>query len=520
MTSIAPLFARTSAGVLALLLAGVTAACTGDAAPSANSTQTERAPAYATEIPAGITTPDVVETRLGTLRFFDGMPDEETARLAYDNLDFQRGVSAFLNAIPIASVYAIREGFREAGATRNNAILVFEDLMDSRSLFLTPNTTTYYTLGWIDLSDGPVVLESPPNVLGTIDDFGFRFVTDVGNTGPEQGRGGKHLLLPPDYDGPVPSSGYYVSRSRTYGNLLLLRAFPEPGNPKAGVENVHRNLKIYQLSEAADPPAMEFINASGMEFNTIHSNDFHFYDEVNEVIQAEPTSAFDAETLGLLASIGIKKGTPFAPDERMRAILEDAIAVGNATARAITFATRDREAYFFEDRQWKTGFVGGSYEFLDEGTRRLDARTLFHYYATGITPAMAIKMVGAGSQYAYAERDSEGRYLDGGNTYRITLPPNIPVNNFWSFVVYDSQTRSMLQTDQQFPGIDGNTEGLEINADGSVTVYFAPTAPEGHESNWVQTWPGKSWHVLLRLYGPLEPWFDGTWVPGDFELVQ
>jgi hypothetical protein len=176
------------------LVAVASSSCTGDAVPQAESAQT---PTYATAIPEAITTPDAVETRLGTLRFFDGMPDEETVRLAYDNLDFQRGVSAFLTAIPIASLYAMREGMRETGLTRNNVVGIFETLMDSRTLFLTANTTTYYTLSWLDLSDGPVVVETPPNVLGAVDDFGFRHVTDLGNTGPERGRRGKHLFLPP-----------------------------------------------------------------------------------------------------------------------------------------------------------------------------------------------------------------------------------------------------------------------------------------------------------------------------------
>ncbi|TIU08928.1 MAG: DUF1254 domain-containing protein, partial [Mesorhizobium sp.] len=168
-----------------------------------------------------------------------------------------------------------------------------------------------------------------------------------------------------------------------------------------------------------------------------------------------------------------------------------------------------------------TGFVGGNHEFLlQPGVRYLDARVLFHYYATGITPAMAIKRVGIGSQYAGATTDKDGKPFDGGKTYKIHLPPNIPAKEFWSFVAYDNQTRSMLQTDQQFPSIGSDKKDIVINADSSVDVWFGPTAPEGHEANWVQTVPGKGWNVLLRLYGPLESWFDKTWKPGEFELVQ
>ncbi|WP_433989829.1 DUF1214 domain-containing protein [Sulfitobacter sp. TBRI5] len=221
-----------------------------------------------------------------------------------------------------------------------------------------------------------------------------------------------------------------------------------------------------------------------------------------------------------MAAIGIKKGQPFEPDARMREILTDAVAVGNATARSIIFAQRDPRGYYFEDRQWKTNFIGGSSEFYNDGERMKDSRVLFHYYATVITPAMAKPAVGTGSVYGYAERDANGDYLDGGKTYKITLPAPIPVNNFWSFMVYDNQTRSMLETDQKSAGIDSNKPDLVANDDGSYTVWFGPKAPEGKESNWVQTMPGKGWNTLIRLYGPLEPWFDKTWKPGDFELVE
>ena len=196
------------------------------------------------------------------------------------------------------------------------------------------------------------------------------------------------------------------------------------------------------------------------------------------------------------------------------------IAVGNATARAILFDSRDARAKFYPDRQWFTAFIAGSSEFADGGERILDARTMFHYYATGITPAMSYSRPGTGSAYAVAARDSQGLYFDGGKTYKITLPAPIPVGQFWSFTVYDNQTRSMLETDQKLAGLDSNQTNFKKNADGSVTVYFAPKAPAGQEGNWVQTTPGKGWNTLLRLYAPLEPWFDKTWKPGDFELVN
>jgi hypothetical protein len=472
-----------------------------------------------TAIPPSITTPDSVETRLGTLRFVDGFPDSGTVQKVYDNLDFERGVQAYLTAIPGASVTAFRPALQKFGAVDGN-VIIFEQLMDSKALWLTANTTVVYYMSWVDTKNGPVVAETPPNTLGVVDDHWFHYVCDFGNAGPDKGKGGKFLFLPPDYKGAVPK-GYFVLRPKTYGLWLGGRGFLVNGDPKPAVASIEKNLRIYPLAQAAKPPVSKFIDVSGIPNNTVHSNDFHFYEEVNGIVQEEPADALDPETLGLLASIGIEKGKPFAPDERMKKILTESAAVGNATARAILFRTRMKEADVYPNSAWRWTFIGGDYQFFaQEGVRNLDARTSFFYYATGVTPAMAAKMVGAGSQYAGAFTDSQGQPLDGSRTYKIHLPPNIPAKNFWSFTLYDNQTRSMLQTDQQFPSVNSTDKGVMTNPDGSVDVWFGPTAPKGHEANWVQTVPGKGWNTLFRLYGPLEPWFDKTWRLGEFEEVK
>ena len=475
------------------------------------------APTYSADIPAKITTPDSTDTRIGTLTFNDGAPDQQTVEQVYDNLDFMRGVQAFLTGISATSIRAACNGFETIGIKTNEAFGITEDLMDARSLFLTPNTTTVYGFTCFDLSEGPMVMEVPTGVLGPVDDADFRWVTDIGLTGPDAGKGGKYLFVPPGTTDAMPESGYFVQKPRTNTLLLFFRAFVENGDVAAAVEHVKAGTRVYPLSAADNPPLTTFVDASGQQFNTISANDFSFYEELNQVVQAEPADWVDPATVGLYASIGIRKGQDFAPDDRRKNILTEAVAVGNATARTFLFASRDPSAKFYEDRQWFTTFMGGSYLFQDGAERLMDAATMFFYTATGITPAMTLAKAGEGSAYAAAVSDSKGDFLDGGKTYKVTLPGPVPAKDFWSFVVYDNQTRSILETDQKLGGVDSTDKALTVGADGSATVWFGPEAPEGHETNWVQTMPGKGYFVLFRLYGPLEPWFDKSWKIGDLE---
>ncbi len=470
-----------------------------------------------TEIPSNIISPDKVDTRIGTLRFFDGFPDNATVEKLYDNLDFQRAVQAYLLGLAPVSQVANRKGILEVGPA-NTTIPIFEQMMNARSIFLTPNNNTPYTWFWLDLSKGPLVLEVPPKVLGLIDNMWYHFVIDLGLVGPDKGEGGKYLLLPPDYKGDIPE-GYVIVRPGTFSTWVAWRSFLVNGDPKPGVDLIKKFTKVYPLSLAANPPSLNFVDVSNRDFCTDAPADYPFWEYLNQVIQEEPTESVDPVTLGLYASVGIQKGKPFSPDARMKKILTEAAAVGDATARAITFRMRLKEAYFYPNSAWRSGFTGG-YKFEDNGALILDSYSSFFFYATGVTPAMDSKTVGAGSQYMAAFVDSKNNLLDGSKNYRLHLPPNIPVANFWSVILYDNQTRSMLQNDQQWPAVSSQTRGLIINPDNSVDIYFGPNTPQGKENNWVQTIPGKGWNTLLRLYGPLQSWFDKTWRPGEIEEVN
>ncbi len=465
-------------------------------------------PHATTPIPPGIEVPDEIQTRLGTLRFFDGFPDDATTEVLFENLDFQRAVQAYLLALPPLVWAAWRRGLSVWGPA-NSTMAVWEDLCHPCTVTPAMHTTVVYSYLWIDVHDGPLALEIPPNVYGLVNDSWGRWVVDIGATGPDKGQGGTYLVLPPGYDGDVPD-GYFVLRPRTYGMILMFRGFPdEHGDPHPAAEMIKAKTKAYPPARGADPPPMRFVNVSAEPWVTgVIPRDYQFWDLLEEFVQSEPPESSDPVTLGMFAAIGIQHGKPFAPDDRMRAILTEAVAVGDATARAVTYRFRQREAYYYPDGAWLQAWLGG-YRLQENGAALLDSTAQTFFLGGGVSPALEMKMVGAGSQYAVAFVDSTSAPFDGGKTYRLHVPPNAPVRQFWSVVVYDTQTRSMLQTDQEWPTVSSD-RGLTTNEDGSVDVYFGPEPPPGGH-NWIQTLPGKGWYPIVRLYGPLEAWFDKTW---------
>ena len=476
---------------------------------------------YSTPAPPGVAAPDALDTRFGTLHFFGGFPDQASVDKLYDNLDFQRAVQAYLLALPVVSQVVNRDSILTFGPA-NVTVPIWEQMVGPITTQLTANNNTPYTWFWLDLHDGPIVVEAPPKVLGFADDMWYKWVGDIGLTGPDRGEGGKYLLLPPRWNGEVPQ-GYYVMRPGSYSVWAGWRSFLVDGDPKPGVDMVKKITKIYRLADAGNPSKINFVDMSAKPINMVAPADYRFWEMLAKVVQDEPTDGVDATTLGFWNAVGIAKGKPFAPQERMKKILTEAAAVGDATARAITYRWRGADGYWYPDdpkSHWRLGFVGG-YKFEENGARVLNGYSSFFFYANGVTPAEDIRIVGEGSQYMVMFVDSEGDVLDGGKSYRLHLPKDIPAKNFWSVIVYDNQTRSQAQTDQQFPSVSNQGKGFKVNADGSADVYFGPkAAPPGDENNWVQTVPGRSWNVILRLYGPEKAFFDKTWRPGEIELQQ
>ena len=381
-----------------------------------------------------------------------------------------------------------------------------------------------------------MVFETPPKALGTLDDMWWRWVTDFGLPGPDRGLGGKYLLLPPGYDGPLPEGGFFVARSRTTRVLILGRMFLENNDPKPAAESIRKFTKIYpyeaggvgtsiaaflsgraKLGKISDPPPTVFHEVSGKVINTIPPNDFGYFEMLNEIVQQEPATSLDPELMGPLAAIGIIKGKPFAPDERMKKILNEALTLANATSRSLLMHPRDPTWFYYPDSAWWNSLFVTGYEFetpipmiegpvrggerIPEaakpfpptGYRTLNGRTAFFYGVTGITPAMAMRMTGIGSQYLFASLDANKNYFDGSKTYKVMLPKGIPAEKFWSLTVYDNQTRSMLDTPQRYPRAGSQSypsPAAEPSADGSTTVYFAAqSAGRRARGNWIQTDP-------------------------------
>jgi hypothetical protein len=504
--------------VIATLLFNAIIVTTGYAQNTAISNATSSVPEATLK---SISIPDKVSTSIGTLEFFDGAPIGTTAQTVYDNLDRTRGLGVYLDNVGGVSIYTVIAGFAEQGANTSNKFVLFQKLMDSKTLVVTANTSTLYAYGATQLAkDGPTVLEVPPGMLGFLDDAWQRYVGDIGLAGPDKGKGGKYLIVPPGYEGKVPD-GYFLLKPKTNNNFIFLR-----GSIKNGLEsaanNIRNGVKVYPLKDAASPAPTQFIDVSDKAFNTVFPNDLGYYESLNNIIQAEPIDAIGPEQRGRIAAIGIVKGKPFNPDDRMKKLLTEAATLGNATARVISYYPRMQGAFIYPDTHsaWTMAYVNKNTSFESDGIMDLDARVLFYFNAGGVTPAMAKTTAGAGSDYALAYVDAKGQPFDGSKTYKLHLPPDVPVNDFWAVTMYDGQTRSQLQTSQLFPSVGSQDKAIKKNVDGSYDIYFAPTVPAGKEGNWLQTIPGKSWFTILRMYGPMEPWINKTWRPGEIELMK
>jgi hypothetical protein len=464
--------------------------------------------------------PADIETSFGRLTFeLEAFPTEESVRKIYDEMDLQRATQAYMDFMPALSVYGIvKSHIRDFGFKSSSDIVVAAGPgWSPRELYLTGNNATVYACASLDLKvEGPTVVDTPPGMYGTADDAAFKFLVDFGFVGPDKGKGGKYLFLPPGYDGKVPD-GYFAVKSPSYRIWVMMRGFGEVGKGEQAVDWFRKHLKVYPL--ATGPREGRFSNGTGKGTNSLVPEDASAFTMLNEIIQYEPKELFGAEQLGRLASLGMVKGKPFNPDERMTRILDQAAKQGVAMSRAIFYASREPDIKYWKNRQWEKMFLHNT-TFERDGVADIDARTLWHYQAIVVSPNLVSTTPGAGTAYLTSVRDSKGRYLDGGKDYRLQVPANPPVKRFWAISAYDPTTRSLLDVGGNFNKSVGSLDDPEVNAEGSVDVYFGPQAPKGKEKNWVPTNPKKGFFLVFRFYGPTEGYIDKTWVLDDLERKE
>ncbi|MEU1523947.1 DUF1254 domain-containing protein [Nocardia rhamnosiphila] len=385
----------------------------------------------------------------------------------------------------------------------------------------TPNADVIYAMSYLDLKQtGPLVVNAPANVIGMFTDFFQRTLTDVGVVGPDRGRGGLFLLLPPSYDGHVPA-GYYTFESSTYNVFLFFRTIMGQGDgapdPAAGVA-VAEGTRVYPLwAEEKSVPAMEFPNASGVRVNMMYPTDFAYWTKLKQFIDYEPVSAITPELRGVLASIGIVKGEPFEPTDRQRTQLDRALTDAPKMILAgAQLGRADHRNLYYDDRQWEQAWAGGTAEWMQQSYLDIDARARFFQYAYSSAPAMNIHTTGAGAKYPFAVRDADGEFLDGTHTYRLHLPANPPANLFWAATAYNITDGTMPETAQLLPSTNSYYD-IPKNPDGSIDLWFGPTKPDGvADTAFVEVIPGRHFVVAFRLYGTGTEFYDQTWKPDDF----
>ena len=478
--------------------------------------------------------------QLAGLPFPENWPTDETAGVLLEELVFQRAVQSYLWALPAMNVVAMKEGSERVFGAGYNVMPVWRERLNATTLATTPNSDVVYAMAFLDLAkDGPMVIEVAPGLQGILDDFwqrplvgpltdsklgvdsadGRRWYGDVGLVGPDEGKGGTYVVLPPGYNGEEPQDGF-VFRSRTYGVFLFWRAFfQDPADLSAPVAAMEQT-RVYPLGGEVNAKPMVFPEGSGVPADLLFPRDIGYFEMLARFIDHEYVDPADMDMRGMLATIGIVQGQRFEPDDRMRTILNRAALTAFKMSKAmVSHGTRELPGgLLWEDRQYINAFMGGDPFFLADSYMNLDNRVAYFTDAYSVSPAMAMNFVGMGAKYPVALRDSDGDLLSGGSSYMLHLPAGVPATLFWSVTVYDAEHASGLDNGQALPSIN-SMDRPQPNADGSLDIYFGRDKPDGAE-NWLATVPRRGFFTILRLYGPDQPYFDGTWKPDDIKKIS
>jgi hypothetical protein len=463
--------------------------------------------------------------------FSAGFPDDATIKALRDELVFQRAVQAYLWSLPAINIWAMKEASEAQFGAGYNVLPTWKDRIDAKTLVTTPNFDVVYAMAYLDLSEyGPLVVEAPAGVQGMFDDFWQRPIVgptidgktwkgDVGLAGPDAGKGGAFVLLPPGYDGPEPD-GPFVYRSRTHNVFLFWRAFFQDPHDLAPAVGRIEDTVIYPLSGKSDALPMEFPNASGVPCDMLFPADGTYFEMLDRFIQAEAVDPDDLDLRGFLHTIGIEKGSTFAPSDADLELLDQAARIAFKMSKVTITSLLPLEpgGTYYPGLAWINTFAGENTEFQSSGTfTNLEQRTGFFTSAYSDSPGMVENIIDRGAKYPATMKDANGDWLNGGKSYVLHLPPDVPAGLFWSVAIYDNVTASGLDNGQPFPSINAMDKPA-VNPDGSHDIHFGPHKPEGVDvSTWLRTVPGKGYFVILRLYGPGKAFFDQTWTPGEMQ---
>jgi len=456
-----------------------------------------------------------LKTRLGKLDLANGFPTEETAKKLYDEIDFSRATQAFIWALPAVGFHGLHLAHLKIFGAKDGEIVVYKDLKDKAGM-LTPNLTTIYLMSfWNLVAQGPLVVEVPAGLTaGGVIDVWQRPITDIGQTGPDKGQGGKYLILPPG-DDDVKTDGYYIKHSPSVQVWFATRGLSP--DTKAAEETL-RQHRLYSWNERETRPETNYIPVAGKRWTSKQPRNLDYWRYLSDLFQPEPIEARDRFFFAMLHPLGIEKGKPFKPDARQKRILTEAAKVGEIMARCVAYEKRFASATVWPGKHWE---YANLVELDQEGKNysQLDERGSWFYEAIGNSAGMQGRTLGFGQAYLETSKDRKGARLDGGKNYHLRVPANPPVKQFWSITLYDNVTRGPVITNQGAADLSSRQE-LVKNGDGSVDLYFGATKPASANVNWIKTLPGKGWFPYFRFYGPTEPYFDKSWQLPDVEPMN
>jgi len=435
----------------------------------------------------------------------------------------QRACEAAIWGMPAVGLYGIEASVPRDLGGKPGDVVYFSQPMTARHGFLTANDVTPYVVANLTTEGGPMVVEVPAagdkaSFFGTFVDAWQTPVADVGPPGDDKGEGGRYLFLPPGYSGEVPE-GYIVYRPRTYTVAFAFRPVARNGGTNADQSAYARTLRVYRLADSAAPPATVFIDAYPKTWNTLPQYDVRFFEDLDRVIQREPVLERDKAMMAMLATLGMGKGKPFAPDPETTAAVEEGIDCAFDAMQEYFTTPGVAMVPWWPDRQWQVwNFAEGQPEagFPYETNERIltDERAGGSYFWITYLP----KSLGGGTFYLTGLRDAQGALFNGEDTYRLRVPADTPARDFWSVIVYSMATKGFVEDVDRVGLSTPNLPGMQANADGSVDIYFAPTAPHGLENNWIET--GEDFFLIFRLYGPDRALFEKTWTLPDVERLD